>query len=318
MAVPNPNPSRISAALWRLWTDFDRFEASALLGGIYANKPAYHNYRNALPSNDYSVRDVAADRQGSGSLASAIDLTLSDAAMRKYTGRLDVAARKRDRRLYPPGDAPVLREFIGTKDGRTVYCYVLTGGVPLGVGADAGPDWGRDSSHLWHMHLSIIRKWAANWLALSGVLSVLMGESLEQWEGSGMAEIDNQRIHAVNQRVEALTFGRDSIKTVWSDNNPTADEAQWSVQTLKTIAAGVKAIATALPGVDEAVRETLQADLQALSAGVQATAPQVVSLLAAQPAEDAAELLIASVGDERARALADAILAATGGADASE
>jgi hypothetical protein len=176
----NPNPTRISAALWRLWTDFDRIEPSALLGGIYAAKPGYHNYRNALPASDYSRRHIAADRRGSGTKASAIDLTLSAAAMRKYTTRLDAAARARDPRLYTRR-GPVLREFIGTKNGTSVYCYVLVGGRSLGVGADAGFDPGRDSSHLWHVHLSIIRQFCEDWPALDGVLSVLRGESLAAW-----------------------------------------------------------------------------------------------------------------------------------------
>ncbi|GGM27286.1 hypothetical protein GCM10011608_10030 [Micromonospora sonchi] len=181
MAARNPNPARISDPLWRMWTEFDAAEPTALLGGILALKPGYHSYRSRLPGSDYSSgRDVAADKRGSAELASAIDLTMSTAAMIRYTRRLDVAARARDPRLYTDR-GPVLREFIGTKDGRTVYCYVLVGGRALGVGADAGPDPGRDKSHLWHLHLSVIRRFAADAAALDGLLSVMHGETLDAW-----------------------------------------------------------------------------------------------------------------------------------------
>lgn len=176
MVARNPNSATISTPLWDLWTGFDALEPTAVLGGIYARKSGYHNVRSALPGSDYSVHDVAADRLGPSHMSAGIDLTMSSAAMRRYTARLDKAARARDPRLFPPGKPPVLREFIGTLDGRTVYCYMLTGGIPQGVGRDAGPDWGRDSSHLWHLHLSIIRAYLQDRAALAGVLSVLKGE----------------------------------------------------------------------------------------------------------------------------------------------
>lgn len=181
----NPNPTRISDALWSFWLGFGALEPAVKFGGIWAEKPGYHSYRSRLPGTDYSSgRDVAADKLGPSDKASAIDLTMSTEAMIRYTRRLDVAARARDPRLYT-AHGPVLREFIGTKDGKVVYCYVLVGGKPLGVGADAGPDSGRDSSHLWHLHLSIIRAFCADATALTGVLSVLKGETLQQYLDGG-------------------------------------------------------------------------------------------------------------------------------------
>lgn len=162
--------------MWEFWQRFDAMEPTAVLGGIFARKSGYHNARSNLASNDYSVHDVRADRLGPSAMSAGIDLTMSSAAMRRYTARLDKAARARDPRLFPPGKPPVLREFIGTLNGNTVYCYMLTGGIPQGVGADAGPDWGRDASHLWHLHLSVIRAYIQDREALAGVLSVLRGD----------------------------------------------------------------------------------------------------------------------------------------------
>ncbi|WP_345513894.1 hypothetical protein [Phytohabitans houttuyneae] len=286
----NPNPSRISAAIWRLWTDFDRFEPSALLGGVYAAKPGYHNYRNALPPSDYSVRDVAADRKGSGTLASAIDLSMSDAAMRNYTGRLDSAARSRDPRLYTPR-GPVLREFIGTKNSSTVYCYVLTGGRPLGVGADAGPDPGRDETHLWHIHLSIIRQFCEDWSALDGVLSVLRGESLAVWQGR--SEYNEMTPQQAQQLRDA------HYTTAVAIPNPTGDGkvplhvwAGWMTD-------AVKALATAVGNVDEETKTQLQLDLTSIQVGIDAVPDQVVQAFGpGDEPEDIALRLRAMLGDK--------------------
>ena len=180
--MANPNPTRISDAMWWLWTEFDKLESSALLGGVYAAKPGYHNVRSALPSSDYSTgRDIAADKLGPAGKASAIDLTMSAAAMKLYSKRLDDAARAKDPRLRK-GGRPILREFIGTKDGKTVYCWVFVGGKALGVGADSGPDPGRDSSHLWHLHLSFIREFIDDQVAHEQAFSVLAGEALTAWQ----------------------------------------------------------------------------------------------------------------------------------------
>lgn len=177
----NPNPSRISNALWDFWTRFDSHEPTVQLGGIYAPKPGYHRDRNSLSGGDYSVGQVGADRQGPGDKAAAIDLTMSASAMVKYTRRLNDAAKARDKRLYIDG-VPIIREFIGTLNNSAVYCYVLTGGVALGVGSDAGADWDRDDTHLWHIHISIIRRFCDSSDAMERLYSVISGESLADWE----------------------------------------------------------------------------------------------------------------------------------------
>jgi hypothetical protein len=286
----NPNPTRISSAIWRLWSEFDRIESSALLGGVYAAKPGYHNYRNALPSSDYSVGHVAADRRGSGTKASALDLSLSDAAMRTYTGRLDSAARRRDPRLYSPR-GPVLREFIGTKDNRTVYCYVLVGGRPLGVGADAGPDPGRDATHLWHIHLSIIRQFCEDWPALDGVLSVLRGESLADWQArSEYNEMTPQQ--AQQLRDTHYTAALAIPNPVGEGRVPLHVWAAW-------MTGAVKALTTAVGSVDEATKAQLQQDLSSLQEGIDGVPEQVVDAFGAtEEPEDIAVRLRAMLGDK--------------------
>ncbi len=179
MAASNPNPSRITGAMWDFWLWFDQLEADVQLGGIFAAKGGYHDIR-AGHAGDYSVAEVSTDREGPSDKASAIDLTMGAAGMRKYTGRLDAAAKARDERLFIGGQA-IIREFIGTKDSSRVYCYVLVGGWARGLGSDASEDWGRDSSHLWHLHISVIRKFCASADAMDRLWSVLAGESISSW-----------------------------------------------------------------------------------------------------------------------------------------
>jgi hypothetical protein len=165
MAARNPNPGRITPAIWRLWTQFDAVEPTVLLGGIFALKRGYHSSRTLNQRSwpgDYSIR-LPLDKLGPSDKAGAIDLTMSAAAMKRYTARLDAAAKARDPRLYR-GGRPVLREFIGTKDGRRVYCYDLV---------ERRVYHNRDRTHLWHIHLSVTRKFAGDWAALAGVLSVM-------------------------------------------------------------------------------------------------------------------------------------------------
>lgn len=177
----NPDPARITPEMWRFWLEFLLLELSALLGGVFADKPGYHNYRLRLPSRDYSAGgQVAADREGDPKKAAGIDLTMSTRAMRLFTRRLWEAAKAGDPRFFLGGH-PILREFIGTLDGVTVVCWVFVGGEPLGVRGGHGPDPGRDRTHLWHIHFSFIRRFVGVWAAYAQILSILSGESLEAW-----------------------------------------------------------------------------------------------------------------------------------------
>lgn len=160
----------ITGPMWRLWTD--RPVKSWRLGGIYANKPGYHNTRAAnqaqWPGN-YSIR-LALDLQGPGDKAAAIDYTMSDAEMRKRTGYLRDAANARDPRLA------AVREFYGTLDSRTVFGRIKD--------SRTGP-WRAstsDNSHLWHIHISLFRSYVDVWEELAPVLSVLAGESQQEGE----------------------------------------------------------------------------------------------------------------------------------------
>jgi hypothetical protein len=68
-----------------------------------------------------------------------------------------------------------IREFYGTVDGRTVT------GRSKSTRTGAYRVVSSDSSHLWHIHISFLRAYADVWAELAPVLSVLRGETLDQW-----------------------------------------------------------------------------------------------------------------------------------------
>lgn len=311
--MTNPNPTRITSAIWRLWTDFKARESRALLSGVFASKSGYHNYPAALSSSDYSLRDLAADRRGPRQYASALDITLPDAAMRTYTARLDKAARARDRRLYTPR-GPVLREFIGTLDSKTVYCYVLTGGRPLGVNGDAGPDPGREKTHLWHIHLSIIRQFCDDWSALDGVWSVLVGEPLAAWQARTEDSMSAEDVAAIRGDLGRLlqTLTKGTMNTVFNATlHPWLDDADTFL--LPKIASEARlrdaALLAAVQGLDtNAVLARIDQRAGELATQVERVDENVIAALPGRTDSDLIVLLNQLLGEERARNLARLIL----------
>lgn len=178
----NPVPGRIPGALWRAWESVVGFIAGVRLGGIYAAKQGYHSSREENLRRwpwSYSVRFALDLKRGPADKARAIDLTMGDAQMRLYTGRLVAAADRRDPRMR------AVRDFYGTTDGVNVAGRIRDNDSGAYRRASS------DSSHLWHIHLSLWAAFCADWAAVSAVLSVLRGQSLAAWEarasgGSGI------------------------------------------------------------------------------------------------------------------------------------
>lgn len=135
--------------------------------GDPAHRYGYHRCRNALPKTDYSVL-LREDKLGDGFAASGLDLKLTPEMMKVVTRRLlDSARDLNDPRL----DA--MREFYGTLDGETVTGYDCVFQV----------DATSDTSHLWHIHLSILREFSDSMPAMEKILAVIVGDLLPPVEG---------------------------------------------------------------------------------------------------------------------------------------
>jgi hypothetical protein len=134
--------------------------------GDSAHTYGYHRCRFCVGGGDYSTQ-LSEDRQGDGYAVSGIDMSFSDSLMRLYTSRLKTAADQNDPRIKN------MREFYGTLDSNTVY-----GRTHAGSGDSSWERSSADSSHLWHIHISVLRKFANDKPTMQGILDVMLGKPL--------------------------------------------------------------------------------------------------------------------------------------------
>lgn len=125
--------------------------------GDSAHDYGYHRGRNYVGSDDYSVQ-LAEDKQGDGEAACGLDLTWSEAQW-QYTVSQRLLDAAHDSRMAP------VREFYGSVDGVHVIGWDYPGGYPVTS----------DDTHLWHVHVSVLRAFSNDTAALSGVAAVITG-----------------------------------------------------------------------------------------------------------------------------------------------
>ena len=141
MATVSPSVNYTEASR-KFQEDLLNLEPGTLNGGLYANKPGYHNKRQNLPSTDYSVK-ASVDQQGPSDKSAAHDWTFPTAQagnyalITKYTRRIHDAFWARDPRLKG------WREVLGCIDGNAV-----------GFDFDTWSTRIPSSSHEWHLHFS--------------------------------------------------------------------------------------------------------------------------------------------------------------------
>ncbi|MBG6140692.1 peptidoglycan-binding domain-containing protein [Longispora fulva] len=136
-------------------------EFSGIVGDrAHARSGGYHISREDQPGSNYSVQ-LPEDKLGDSRWASAVDMSMNAADMALVTGRLLASAKD-------PNDSRLdfTREFYGTTNGHDVTGWDTYYNRPSSS----------DSSHLWHVHVSFLRKHADNPAAMSAVLSVITGQ----------------------------------------------------------------------------------------------------------------------------------------------
>ena len=157
------------AAIRAVYTAVKLLIPKAQLSGVLGDRNhtyGYHRARAVLPASDYSVK-LAKDKQGDKWAASALDISLPKTEMIRVTKRLiDSANDRNDPRMEP------VREFYGTTNGTSVNGRIHDGNYSWRFAS-------ADNSHLWHIHIGFIRKYANDAKALIGVAEVITGKALD-------------------------------------------------------------------------------------------------------------------------------------------
>lgn len=171
----NPDPRRITDALWYFAESCLAMQPGTQYGGIVAAQKGYHGWRDWLIENgllnDYSIR-FAPDKLGPGDKSAAFDWTFPDAqrgqygTIIRYGSRVRAAHQSRDPRAYGFREVLIQADSDGDAEGYDFYLWNTR--TP-------------DSSHLWHGHFSVLRQYLNDFNAMNGMLSILAGESYETW-----------------------------------------------------------------------------------------------------------------------------------------
>jgi hypothetical protein len=170
--TPNtPTPygsSYITDAYYYLIDELLKLEPTSQIGGVYANKPGYHNSRSQNSPYDYSVEDSPPDDGGLSTVAAAFDWTFPEAQRGDYS-RISIYTDRILKSAKDPNDHRLdgWREFYGQDD---------TDGYVEGYDCRYDCDVTSDDSHNWHIHGSEDRDKSGSYDNKNLLLSVLRGE----------------------------------------------------------------------------------------------------------------------------------------------
>lgn len=188
----NPNPTHITAEMWWFVEELDKLDgADTVYAGSWGDfKPGYHCDAYTLWwhkdksgayiwRNDYStkLRDDLVLGTPLEHFGAAVDLTFrsaqagNPATIRKYGGRVRAAWLARDPRLKGWREVLIQGDADTAADG---YDFVSwTERTP-------------DSTHTWHGHFSVLRRYVETLAVYEAMLSILRGETLDQWLARGV------------------------------------------------------------------------------------------------------------------------------------
>lgn len=289
----NPNPGRITAALWYFRNSCLALQPGTRDGGITVEQPGYHGTRNWMVvnrPNDYSIR-YGPDKLGPGDKAAAFDWTFPDAqrgqydTIIRYGGRVRTAHQSRDPRAYGFREVLIQADSDLSAEG---YDFLL---------------WSTrtpDGSHLWHAHFSVLRQYLNDYNAMNGMLSILAGESLETWRG-GSSRYGGTEVVDMDGDQNRRLFNLEEFGSSTEDMQDDRQYLEWGRNpgdTPKTV-----------PNKFVRAFKALQTDVAEIKAAVTAPVPvEVDATVAAAALAGNAEFLAAiakAVADENARRQVD-------------
>jgi hypothetical protein len=170
----NPWPGGIAETTW--WFSEQCLLIGGVSGGIYADKPGFHNTVDANQAeypNNYSIA-LPILVEGPQDKARAFDWVFPEAKthnyfrINKYSALLMAASLDHDPRLRG------LYEWFGTDNGTNI-----------GYNVYKDKPSSSDDSHDWHIHFSFITAYLLDWCVVQGVISVLREESLAAYRARG-------------------------------------------------------------------------------------------------------------------------------------
>lgn len=200
--MPRKPSPYITDAMWWFWVLLNRYDPLLELGGIFANKPGFHNtglnnLRN-WPLN-YSIRDLV-NRSGPWwqDFAAAIDVTFPEAQRGDYS-RISLYSNRIRNSAKDPNDPRLddnMYQFFGQTDNDSEV---------EGWNEYKEESSSSDPSHLWHIHDETQRNKCGDFDCMWAKLTVWMGWTVEQWRrGNDMSTEDTAMITASTYRDLAI------------------------------------------------------------------------------------------------------------------
>lgn len=264
-----------------LANEWEKLYGSAVLSGIVGDlahklRGGYHISIQDQPSTNYSVvraDDKAPPGNWPRDRASAVDMTMSTADMKKCHVRLRNAWNNRSN--------DVRMKYINAWNGWDGEGDAGRYDVVKGTVGTATPD------HKWHIHLEIRRRYVNDRNAMLAILSILKGESLEDYLEEDMPTAREIADTLLNTKIALQPDGREvTIRTIleWRDAaeqgtrteiNANTNQGVAKLTSLVTgVANDVKAVKAGALDVDEAA---LAASLSTNPAFVEALATAIAA-----------------------------------------
>lgn len=230
-----------------LANEWERLYGSAAISGIvgdaaHAARGGYHISIQDQPSTNYSViraDDKAPPGTWPKNMASAVDMTLSLADMKKCHARLKAAWQNRSSDIR----MKYLNAWNGWDGNGSPGRYdVVTGSV-----STASDD------HKWHVHLEVRRKYINDRVAMDSILSILKGETLAEFLGDDMATVEEYAKAVWDYKLRNPYNDTDQAAGTilrYVPSRSPHDATQAMVNSVLTTVNSVLTAVSALPGVD--------------------------------------------------------------------